>query len=93
MKSLQIMYPTTTSVLLDNVTYVQIGVERPHSNPLSEMIDFAAIISINGKRYSVTDRDILEFGQIDMSKFQLDLKILDVNNPYLIVDLAYEVAN
>ena len=93
MKSLQIMYPNTSNVILDNVLYVQIGIERPHSIPLSELIDFAAIVMINGKRYSITDRDILEFGNFELTKSKLDLRILDINNPYLIIDLAYETAD
>ena len=48
---------------------------------------------INGKRYSITDRDILEFSNFELSKSQLDLRILDINNPYLIIDLAYETAD
>ena len=93
MKSLQIMYPNISNVILDNVLYVQIGIERPHSIPLSELIDFAAIVMINGKRYSITDRDILEFGNFELTKSKLDLRILDINNPYLIIDLAYETAD
>ena len=107
MKSLQIIYPKTDSIILNNVTYLQIGIERPHSAPISETIkedngqwveqySFNSVIGISTdggityKSYTITDKDILEFGDIYITN--LRVRIDEPNNPYLIVDLAYETA-
>lgn len=94
MKVLQIIYPNDTSIVLNNVAYLQIGIERPHSIPISEFpsyTDFNVILRIQGKEYIVTDRDVLEFGDIYFPT--LNIEIVDANNPYLIIDLAYETAD
>ena len=92
MKVKQLLYPTSTGqITLRNVTYLQIGVERPHSAPISEIEDFNVVLSINGITYTVTDKEILEFGDVYFTT--LSINILDANNPYLIVDLGYRTAD
>lgn len=92
MKSLQLIYPSNNT-LLSNVTYLQIGIHRPHNIPVTEIpeyTNFKSIVKINDNIYTITDRDILEFGDIYFTS--LLIEILDVNNPFLIIDLAYETA-
>lgn len=101
MKTQQIIYPKDTSIILNDVAYLQIGVERPYSIPISETIikqngqwseiyEFNLVLSINGKDYSVSDRDILEFGDVYFNPLRISIK--ETNDPYLIIDLAYETA-
>lgn len=93
MKSLQLIYPSN-NMILSNVTYLQIGIHRPYNIPIaeiSEYTDFKSIVKINNNIYTITDKDILEFGDIYFTS--LSIEILDVNNPFLIIDLAYETAD
>ena len=87
MKSIQLIYPNLTASL-DNLKYVQIGIERPHNVHIEEDFELSAAVRINNITYIITDKDILEFGDIE----SLQLSIIDSSNPYLIVDLAYETA-
>ena len=72
---------------LSGVTYVQIGIEHPHSIPISESAP-TAILSINNTNYCITEKDILEFEQLDLD--QLSITVQEANNPYFIIDIAYE---
>lgn len=93
MKSLQLMYPSNNTVL-SNVIYLQIGIHRPHNIPITEIpeyTNFKSIVKINDTIYTLTDRDILEFGDVYFTS--LAIEILDINNPFLIIDLAYETAD
>ena len=72
--------------------YLQIGIEYPHSIPISEFEenDYSYIISINDSRYLITERDVLEFSNLSVTSFKIDfLK----NSRYLIVNVTYEEAN
>ena len=98
MKSLQLVYPSKKT-LLNGVAYLQIGVQRPHNIPITEISaysSFKTIIRINNETYTITDKEILEFGDVYFRKSSsenFEIEILDVNNPYLIVDLIYEIAD
>lgn len=72
---------------LSGVTYVQIGIEHPHSIPISESAP-TVILSINNTNYCITEKDILEFEQLDLD--QLSITVQEANNPYFIIDIAYE---
>ena len=99
MKTVQLIYPSNTMVNLSHVAYVQIGIQRPHNIPITEIIEWgkaqvpevykeiSTCIRINGELYTITDRDILEFGDVYFRT--LNVELLETN-PYLIVDLAYE---
>ena len=94
MKSLQLMYPSSNTIL-SNVTYLQIGIHKPHNIPITEIpehTNFKSIVRINDTIYTLTDRDILEFGDTYFTSSSLSIEVLDVNNPFLIIDLAYETA-
>jgi hypothetical protein len=75
------------------LTYLQIGIESPHSIPISEFEDndFSFTCSINGKNYLVTERDVLEFSNLSLET--ISVTFVKPNNPYLIVNVAYEEAN
>ena len=71
---------------------VQIGVERPHSIPISEEGTQSIIFSINngGEQIScsIGERDILEFENLYADNFSITVE--ELTNPYLIIDIAYE---
>ena len=87
MKSIQLIYPTL-STIIDDLKYVQIGIERPHNIHIKEDFEWSAVVNINNIEYIITDRDILEFSDIGT----LQLSVIDNSNPYLIIDLVYETA-
>lgn len=108
MKFEQYVGPFTSNTLIlnkRNVTYLQIGIEHPHSIPLSEIpenndnIRWPIIVSINKnlnnvgftqKDYIITENDILEF---ELNHDTVDIIIHKNENPYLIINVAYEDAN
>lgn len=91
MKAKQFIGPFSTGQSIDlglsNVTYLQIGIEHPHSIPISEQ-EPEVILSINNITYSITDKDILEFEYLNLSN--LSIVIEEADNPYFIIDIAYE---
>lgn len=88
MKTIQLRYPFQPIIL--NAKYIQIGIERPHNIPiLLPNEPFSIPIKINNITYAITDKEILEFGNIYGTS---TIEILEKNNPYLIIDLAYEIA-
>lgn len=108
MKTVQLYYPFDFSKLnnlnASNVTYMQIGIEQPHSIPYyfynyenKELTD-KQIVSIDSSTqvvtpYLITDKDILEWG--NLSTNFLDTNILlenlsDEDKKYLIIDIGYE---
>jgi hypothetical protein len=98
MKALQFTYPFETNPIVVNLAgakYMQIGIECPHSIPLSEIpingsnVGYSLSVNINGKDYNVTDKDILEFSDLDRSEVRV--LINEPDNPYIIVDIAYEI--
>ena len=89
MKTIQLKYPFPLISL--NAKYIQIGIERPHNIPISLPYEpFSTPIRINNRRYAITDKEILEFGNIYGT---FTIEVLEKNNPYLIIDLAYEIAD
>lgn len=91
MKAKQFIGPFSTGQSIDlglsSVTYLQIGIEHPHSIPISEQ-EPEVILSINNVTYSITDKDILEFENLNLSN--LSIVIEEANNPYFIINIAYE---
>lgn len=91
MKSKQFIGPFSINQSLDlglsNVTYIQIGIEHPHSIPISEKSP-TVILSINNIDYAITEKDILEFENLNLSNLSIVVK--EANNPYFIIDIAYE---
>ena len=89
-----------------NITYMQIGIECPHSIPVSE-VDFDneeqfITLAINEfesnfdntitadttqRRFILSDKDILEFRY---NKARVHLHIWDNDNPYMIINIAYQ---
>lgn len=92
----------------DNVDYLQLGIEHPHSIPISELDDFTEnewpiIISINSldsnritsKDFIITEKDILELKIHNEIEENFNIKIIikdKIDNPYLIFNTAYEDA-
>ena len=91
MKAKQFIGPFSAGQSIDlglsGVTYVQIGIEHPHSIPISESAP-TVILSINNTNYCITEKDILEFEQLDLD--QLSITVQEANNPYFIIDIVYE---
>ena len=88
MKTIQLKYPFPLTSL--NAKYIQIGIERPHNIPVVLSDEpFSIPIKINDTTYAITDKEILEFGDIYGTS---TIEVLERNNPYLIIDLAYETA-
>lgn len=91
MKTKQFIGPFSVGQLIDlglsNVTYIQIGIEHPHSVPISEQ-ESTVILLINNVTYAITEKDILEFENLNLSN--LSIVIEEANNPYFIIDIAYE---
>lgn len=107
MKFDQFIGPFTSNVTFNknNVTYLQIGVERPHSAPISELLEennkvqWPIVIGINrnSKEHDFTEKDYVIFNN-DILEFELNHETVDVtiyenNNPYLIINVAYQDAD
>lgn len=93
MKVKQFIGPFSVNEVLNlnfpnNANFVKIGIEYPHSIPISENITIPILLSINGIEYAITEKDILEFENLNMS--QLVIIIKKINSPYFIIDIAYE---
>ena len=94
MKSLQWTYPFF-QILLENVTYLQIGIQRPYSIPITEISEEESEkipIRVNGQNFTITDMDILEFSDIHFRNLNIQIDRNDRCLKYIIVDLAYETA-
>lgn len=91
-------FAPTTPVKL---RYLQIGIEHPHSIPLSEIEDdssfpffsgetrsYPFVCRINGDSYLITERDVLEFSNLTLASFSITF--VDPSDPYLIVNVSYE---
>lgn len=105
MKLDQFIGPFTSNLIFNrsNVTYLQIGVEHPHSTPISEIkeddygnIEWPIIVSINkGNQQSerdfiITERDLLE---LELNHESVNVIIHENFNPYIIINIAYEDTN
>lgn len=94
MKSLQLTYPFFQT-LLENVTYLQIGIQRPYNIPVTEILEeesFQIPIRINGQNFTIVDMDVLEFSDIHFRNLNIQIDRNDKRLKYIIVDLAYETA-
>ena len=91
MKAIQYRYPFPPTISLSNVISLQIGVQYYNINPLYSKKSFTIPLLINNHSYSITDRDILEFDNI--YEREVNITILERNNPYLIIDIAYDTFN
>lgn len=104
MKLEQYIGPFTTNQVIfnkSNVSYLQLGIEHPHSIPLSELEDnyWPIAISINSEStgennnqdFVITTKDILELKPSGISTITITIKD-KINNPYLIINAAYEDA-
>jgi len=89
MRVKQLIYPFLETIV--SAKYLQIGIERPHNIPIELPYEpYQIAIRINSNTYSITDKEILEFSDISGTS---TVQVLDTNNPYLIIDLAYETAD
>lgn len=99
MKTKQFIGPFSYNQILNfddlgNVKIVQIGIERPHSIPISEEGTQKIIIQITGAgrnydgEYCLGETDLLEFENLYTTNLRILVK--DANNPYLIITAAYE---
>ncbi len=93
MKTFQYRYPfeKTIFTLPGNLAVLQIGIQRPWSTLLTESINFSTPIYINEHEYIITDKDILEFSNLNIKNLKIEIK--EKMNPYLIVDIAYKTAD
>lgn len=96
---------------LENVTYLQLGVERPHSVPLSEIElnenDDGAYNSSSwpikikikkSDKETITYSKFFIFSEKDIFEVRMDgayVEIIteEINNPYFIINAAYEIAS
>lgn len=83
------------SSLGSNVKIIQLGVECPQCIPLSERINNQQLIdkivyTTDDKTYTIGDKDILEFENLYIDAANIFINSEFNNNPYLIVDIAYE---
>lgn len=108
MKTVQLYYPFDFSKLnslnASNVTYIQVGVERPQSTPYYFFVEKNKdltddqIVSIDSSLqiitpYLVTDKDILEWSNLATQFLDLNIllkKLSDDDKKYLIIDIGYE---
>lgn len=115
MKLKQLIGPFTnaddTKLVLENVTYMQIGIEHPHSVPLFapesnnelETVALPPLVLSIERTDSNTNNTVLE--DIEQSKFAIfekdilefyykhafiTITPIEVNNPYLIINVAYQ---
>lgn len=91
MKTKQYKYPFSNSfpIQLKDIIALQIGIHRPWVSPLNE--EFIIPIEIDNQKYSLTDRDILEFSYLYARKVTITIE--EIENPYLIIDIAYKTAD
>lgn len=104
MRMEQYIGPFNSNLTLNkqNVTYLQIGIEHPHSIPISELeesnnnIQWPIIIGINKSSnnqsehdYIITENDSLE---LELNHETINIIIYENKNPYLIINVAYEDA-
>ena len=98
---------TTNQVVFNksNVSYLQLGIERPHSIPISELddinndSDWPIVVAINSstpeitttKDFVITTKDILELKPNGLTTITVTIKD-NIDNPYLIINAAYEDA-
>lgn len=86
-------FPTSNRIIFNksNVKYLQLGIEYPYSIPFSET-DFdwpSALIRINSKEFILTLHDILEFKNLNLTTVIIEIEN-KINDPYLIINIAYE---
>lgn len=109
MKLQQFIGPFTKNQILfniKNVSYMQLGIEHPHSIPLSELpsVEDSEVIigiytiednniipAISQKDFILSEKDILEF-KLNGRKNIMVIIRQNINNPYLIINAAYEDA-
>lgn len=76
-----------------NVKIQQIGIEYPNRVPWAfdknnQIIDWLSTeILVNGEDYSITEREILEWENCNLSIVEITIK---KPSPYLIITIAYE---
>ena len=98
MKLEQYIGPFTANQVIfnkSNVKYLQLGIEHPHSIPLSEFEndDWPIIFSIdNYTDFVLTTKDILEFKPMGSQQALIITIKEGQDNPYLIINAAYEDA-
>ena len=73
-----------------NRKLVQIGIERPHSIPISEENTQKIILKINDQSFSIGETDILDVSSKNILIGEVDISVQEISNPYLIIDIAYE---
>lgn len=107
MRLQQFIGPFTNNQVLfniNNVSYMQLGIEHPHSIPLSELEsleDNQVIVgiytseedsnAITQKDFIIFEKDILEFRLNGRKTIKVVIR-QNINNPYLIINAAYEDA-
>lgn len=88
-----------------NISYLQLGIEHPHSIPISELEtletdnDWPIVVTINSATpelitqhdFVISTKDILEFKPNGLSTITVLIKE-KTDNPYLIINAAYEDA-
>lgn len=80
-----------------NIKFVQIGIERPHSIPIFPYEELDTKIKISDDlnhnvtqqhTYKINSSDILEFGDLDKKNLTIELE--NPEDPYTIITIAYE---
>ena len=77
----------------NNVKYLKIGVEYSNSIPFLERIKnnyWEEKLFINDKEFIVSEKDILE---LQINHEQIKIRIQNNTNPYVILNISYEIAN
>lgn len=83
--------------------YLQIGIEYPHSIPISEYevdannkVTYPGIFNINdsSEYYVLTEKDVLEFSNLTLEKITVYFSSKKIySNPYLTINVSYEEQN
>ena len=104
MKLKQLIGPFTAGPLdlgLSNVKYMQIGIEHPRIFPYARTVKIPAdspsemfadpvvLLSINDIDFSLTEKEFLEFENLQLTSCNFVIKN-SINNPYFIITIAYE---
>lgn len=106
MKVKQFIGPFKSDLLdltdLKNHRILQVGVEAPQSSLLFSKYDketkkflsasnnSSIILIISDISFSIGEADILEFENLYLNGSDIEIKIIDKTNSYLIVNIAYE---
>lgn len=95
MKVKQFIGPFPQNQILDlsdisNRKLTQIGIECPHSIPISETGTQEIVLRINNQSFAIGETDILNIAPENIYAREISIIVQQTSSPYLIIDIAYE---